>query len=162
MINSIPVSVSAKTMVHKDTSDEHTTLLIKDLTENLDRINISCDQITFNPLEETVTITSCKLKSDQHITEPSTYQYIKPKANTNIEPCSTSEEDEQHYDLPNHTEIRDVICLGSIVMLILIWLTVFIYYEIFYEFTDSESPIIDNNIINKDSMSEDSENWLEN
>ena len=155
MINSIHVSVSAKTMVHKDTSDEHTTLLIKDLTENLDRINISCDQITFNPLDETVTITSCKLKSDEHNTTTCTDQYIKPKANTNIERRSTSEEEEYPYDLPNHTDVRDVICLGSIVMLILIWLTVFIYYEVFYEFRDIESPVIDNQIINKDSMSED-------
>ena len=143
-------------MVHEDTSDEHTTLLIKDLTENLDRINISCDQITFNPLDETVTITSCKLKSDQQLSEPSSDQFIKPKANTNIESCSTFEEDEYHYDWHNHTDIRDVICFGSIVMLIVIWISVFMYYEFFYEFRDIESPVIDNQIINKDSMSEDS------
>merc|ERR1712218_56846 len=146
---------STKTMVHKGTSDEDTNLLVKDLTENLDRINISCDQITFNPLDETVTMTACKLNPDLHNTNQNTDQYNILQADGKTAPVPNPEQDEYNYDWSNDTNFRDVICLGSIVMLILIWLSVFIFYEIFYEIADIESVVIDHKIINKDVMDED-------
>ena len=139
-------------MVHRSTSDEHTNLLLKDITENLDRINISCDQITFNPLHDTVTITACKLKPGLHNTNKNTHQYNDNETTSLV---ITPEQDEYYYDWSNHTSVGDVICLGSIVMLILIWLSVFIFYEYFYEITDIESIVIDQQIINKDTMDDE-------
>ena len=113
-------------MVHKSTSDEHKNLLLKDITESLDGINISCDQITFNPLHETVTITACKLKSGLHNSNRNIHQYNNPNDNETTSLVITSDQDE--YDWSNDTSVGDVICLGSIVMLIVIWLSVFIFY----------------------------------
>ena len=36
------------------------------MSPNLQKINITCDQITFNPLEETITILACDFKDNIH------------------------------------------------------------------------------------------------
>ena len=143
-------------MIHKSTSDEHTNLLLTDITENLDRINISCDQITFNPLDETVTITACKVKPGIHnINKTYINKTIDPKDDEITLQVNTPEEDVNYYEWSDHMSVGDVICLGSIVMLILIWLSVFIFYEVFYEIKDIESSAIDHKIINKDGMDDE-------
>ena len=130
-------------MVYKGTSVEDPDKQ-KYTTESLHKINISCDQIRFNPLNETVTITSCKLKHNGHTNENNNLRNCL-KTTTNHNPNNNKKVEYTSYNWYIHEDIVDWICLGVIVLLILVWLSVFIYYEIFYEFESTEWREIENN-----------------
>ena len=98
---------------------------------NLDvRINILCDQIIFNPSDETVTITSCQLQRSLYtcrdlLTHPSD----KLTSNRNV-PRITKDINTLKYtpNWPSRADVGDVICLGSTVIIIIVLLSVFILY----------------------------------
>ena len=141
----------------------------KYMSPNHQKFDITCDRITFNPLEETITILACDFKDKGHNEKPrskiiklpiektkesipDSCQKIDSTIKPNRQPCWVKDYDKANVSNYNERdfendpwqvqgEIVDIICLGVIVMLILIWLTVFVYYEVFYEFPDAHNNI---------------------
>ena len=137
------------------------------MSSNLKKIDITCNQITFNPLDETITILACEIKDNQHekvqtdqkILNPSikntkgplsnNHQKTEqtPQSNNVKETAKTNENCSTELDIEDgpwliETSTVDKICLGVIFMLMMIWLTVFVYYEL------REKDFLDNNDIN--------------
>ena len=128
------------------------------MSPNLQKINITCDQITFNPLEETITILACDFKDNRaneetndkinhhsvgNTTDSSSNDYPKngrPRITSLVNKDektrvgSLNERDFEDSFWLIQASTVDKICLGVIFMLMSIWLTVFVYYEVFYEF----------------------------
>ena len=147
------------------------------MPSNLQKINITCDQITFNPLEETITILACDFKDNRaneetndkinhhsvgNTTDSSSNDYPKngrPRITSWVNKDektrvgSLNERDFEDSFWLIQASTVDKICLGVIFMLMSIWLTVFVYYELFYEFVDydNNNNINNNNIYNDDT-----------
>ena len=104
----------------------------KDILDNIDiKIDIVCDQILFNPSEETITITSCQLKNGNH---------IKPIINLARKEISTSRDHHitksYHNAKPRSFQLNDndciegvsdVICFVSTTVIFVILLVVLIF-----------------------------------
>ena len=102
------------------------------ILENIDiKINILCDQILFNPSEETITITSCQLKHGNQ---------IKPIINHNKNEVEASKNlpNVKAHHLAKHNSLRlndddfiecasDVICFVSTIIIFVLLLTVLIF-----------------------------------
>ena len=159
--------ISTRKMVNGGTSAHYYES--KYMSPNHQKFDITCDRITFNPLEETITILACDFKDEGHNEKtrskiiklpteknaesvPDGYQKIDNTIKPNCQPCWVKDYDKANVSNYNERvfendpwqvqgEIVDIICLGVIVMLILIWLTVFVYYEVFYEFPDAHNNI---------------------
>ena len=148
----------------------------KYMSSNLQKINITCDQITFNPLEETITILACDFKDNRaneetndkinhhsvgNTTDSSSNDYPKngrPRITSWVNKDektrvgSLNERDFEDSFWLIQASTVDKICLGVIFMLMSIWLTVFVYYELFYEFVDYDN---NNNINNNNIYTDD-------
>ena len=104
----------------------------KNVLENIDiKINILCDQILFNPSEETITITSCQLKHGSQ---------IKPiiKHDKNEVETTKDHRNVKRHHLAKHNSLRlndddfiecasDVICFASTIIIFVLLLTVLIF-----------------------------------
>ena len=101
------------------------------IRENLHKIDISCEQITFNPMDDTVTISACDLKNirrnnkstntpknSRKMKQPSVHNGGIIVDNDRYDYCSTS------------NAVADIICISTIALLVLIWIAVFIFVEI--------------------------------
>ena len=95
--------------------------------DNSHRINIVCDQITFDASEETITIHACKLKSGLYKQELTTYQSTTSNGNIKTIP-NQGKLLELNTEWSIRLELGDVICLTVIVIILLIWLSIFIFY----------------------------------
>ena len=104
----------------------------ENILDNIDiKINILCDQILFNPSEETITITSCQLKHGNQ---------IKPIINHNKNGVETLNDhpNVKGRHLGKHNSLRlsdgdfiecasDVICFASTIIIFVLLLTVLIF-----------------------------------
>ena len=161
-------------MVNGETSAQYYES--KYMSPNLQKINITCDQITFNPLEETITIVACDFKdcnsydeesndkindnrvektpkllsnNGQEFDKPPQTSWVNEDRTTRVGSWNNREIEDSYWLIQANTV--DKICLGVIFMLMSIWLTVFVYYEVFYEFVDDDNNInIDNNNVYTD------------
>ena len=98
---------------------------------NLDvRINILCDQIIFNPSEETVTITECQLQRSLYTCRGLVKNHSNKLTSNLNEPKTTKDINTIKYTpkWPSHADVGEVICLGSTAIIIILLLSVFILY----------------------------------
>ena len=125
------------------------------MSSNLQKIDITCDQITFNPLDETITILACEFKDNQSDKVLTGHKVLNPCINSIKEPIVNNRQKIEQTPHANNVKERtrskantsnelnvedghwlvqastvDKICLGVIFMLMVIWLTVFVYYEL--------------------------------
>ena len=89
-----------------------------------------CDQIIFNPSDETVTMTECKLQSSAYNCSGSRSHNFKKSTTYSNKHRSTEKIDKVQY-IPNRPSLVDVgdgICVGSTIIIIILLMAVFIIY----------------------------------
>ena len=127
---------------------------VNNIKKNPQKINIACEQITFNPMDETVTIIACELKNNQHNNENT--DIPNNSKLTELSPINISDdvvENDGHHYSSTRDDVVDIISLGVIVLLLLIWMSVFISVEI----KESEYNNTYNNIsLNNEFMDKES------
>ena len=102
-----------------------------DIFDNIDiKINILCDQILFNPSEETVTITSCQLKDGHHIqsiNHQSSHEELdnnpNKKENSFVKCNSIVSKDYACFEY-----VTDVICFGSTIIIFVLLFAILIFF----------------------------------
>ena len=110
----------------------------KNVAQKPNQINILCNQITFNPSEETITIIACRLQHKSSSQNHSKRERAKTQFNNNIKtnlstknsilPSHNQIENRQILWYPPSINVEDVICLGVVLFLFVIWVSVFTYY----------------------------------
>ena len=92
------------------------------------RINILCDQIIYNPSDETVTMTACHLQRSSYNSRGPLIHYSS-KISSNLNKTKLTKYKVRYIPIwPSHADVGDVICLGSTVIIIMLLLSVFILY----------------------------------
>ena len=129
MLNFYQLSCNVLIMHDYETTIEHHKWKHKDVLDDIDiKINILCDQILFNPSEETITITSCQLENGHHqepfVDHSKKLDVAKPNPSEHYsEKCSSSE----LTDDVCIERVSDVICFGSTIVIFLLLLIVLIF-----------------------------------
>ena len=92
------------------------------------RIKILCDQIIYNPSDETVTMTACQLQRSSYSSRDSFIHYSS-KLSSNLNKTKFTKDKVRYIPIwPSRADVGDVICLGSTVIIIMLLLWVFILY----------------------------------
>ena len=144
---------------------------VSNIKENLHKIDISCEQMTFNPMDETVTIIACDIKNNGRKNKSTSTQNTSKYGHYNNRTNVSNES--KHMKLPTlHTAdatvetdrydycstsdgAADTISLVALCLLVLIWVSVFIIVKI------QESEYINSIYIDPEFMDEETvSDWL--
>ena len=98
--------------------------------ENLKCINISCEQIPFNPPEKNVAIIDCEQKYNKNYDEDIIISNI-------LKPTKMSTISKSYEDIANarrdfcdtRHDVACIICLAVILILILVWISLLIFFK---------------------------------
>ena len=134
---------------------------VYNIKENLRKIDISCEQITFNPVDETINIISCELKNNLCKNRSTSISYIsKPMKQPAVHNGDLIEENDRYDYCATPDAVVDTICLGAIFLLILLWMGVYTFVTIKEaEYINSfNNTSMDTEFIDEDSVI----NWSKN
>ena len=129
MLNIYRINYNVLIMHNYERTIEHHKWKHKDILDDIDiKINILCDQILFNPSEETITITSCQLENGHH--QEQLADHSKKLDATKLSPFKHSSEKYRSSELTDDDcieRVSDIICFGSTIVIFFLLLIVLIF-----------------------------------
>ena len=110
--------------------EHHEWMKHQNILDNIDiKINILCDQILFNPSDETITITSCQLKDGQH-NQSNNHQSSEQELDITNKKQNSFINCKSRVPKNDHCieYVSDVICFGSTIVIFVLLFAVLIFF----------------------------------